>query len=260
MNFYVFACCLDETSKGSLSLQSNGKRTGRMHVIHMDVNVQKDVDDARKYVENHLPLMGVWGIVNNADRYDVGFLEWLPVETYETVGFILNVIKVIISCYFIFSQLASVNLFGAIRVTKAFLPLIRKNKGRIINVASILGRVAAPFVGAYCITKHGLEAFSDVLRLEMKPFQVQVSTIEPGNYLSSANSNSCKDGLVLMARHIWDQLDESLQKDYVRDGLERQIRISEMLLNLSVAFFETLKKSLFILEISHTEKRWTFCY
>ena len=50
MNFYVFACCLDETSKGSLSLQSNGKRTGRMHVIHMDVNVQKDVDDARKYV------------------------------------------------------------------------------------------------------------------------------------------------------------------------------------------------------------------
>ena len=145
-------------------------------------------------------------------------------------------------------------------MTKAFLPLIRKNKGRIINVASILGRVAAPFVGAYCITKHGLEAFSDVLRLEMKPFQVQVSTIEPGNYLSSANSNSCKDGLVLMARHMWDQLDESLQKDYVRDGLERQIRISEMLLNLSVAFFETLKKSLFILEISHTEKRWTFCY
>ena len=64
-----------------------------MHVIHMDVNVQKDVDDARKYVENHLPLMGVWGIVNNADRYDVGFLEWLPVETYETVGFISNVIS-----------------------------------------------------------------------------------------------------------------------------------------------------------------------
>nr|CAH0108412.1 unnamed protein product [Daphnia galeata] len=213
MNFYVFACCLDETSKGSLSLQSNGKRTGRMHVIHMDVNVQKDVDDARKYVENHLPLMGVWGIVNNADRYDVGFLEWLPVETYET--------------------LASVNLFGAIRVTKAFLPLIRKNKGRIINVSSILGRVAAPFVGAYCITKHGLEAFSDVLRLEMKPFQVQVSTIEPGNNLSSANSNSCKDGLVLMARHMWYQLDESLQKDYMRDDLERQIRISEMLIKLS---------------------------
>jgi 3-hydroxybutyrate dehydrogenase len=56
-----------------------------MHVVHMDVNIQKDVDEAREYVENHLPIMGLWGIVNNADRYDVGFLEWLPVETYETV-------------------------------------------------------------------------------------------------------------------------------------------------------------------------------
>jgi 3-hydroxybutyrate dehydrogenase len=128
-------------------------------------------------------------------------------------------------------------LFGAIRVTKAFLPLVRQNQGRIINVSSILGRVAAPFMGAYCITKHGLEAFSDVLRLEMKPFKVQVSTIEPGNYFSSANSNSCKDDLVLMARHMWDKLDESLQKDYERDSLERQVRIGEILLDLSVDDF-----------------------
>lgn len=64
-----------------------------MHVVHMDVNVQKDVDEAREYVGNHLPIMGLWGIVNNADRHDVGFLEWLRVETYETVGLISNFIN-----------------------------------------------------------------------------------------------------------------------------------------------------------------------
>ncbi|KAI9553507.1 hypothetical protein GHT06_021423 [Daphnia sinensis] len=213
MNFHVYACCLDEKSKGSLILHNIGKITGRMHVIHMDVNSQKDVDNARHYVENCLPEHGLWAIVNNADRYDVGFLEWLPVETYET--------------------LASVNLFGAIRVTKAFLPLVRHSQGRIVNVSSILGRVAAPFLGAYCITKHGINAFSDVLRLEMKPFNVHVSTVEPGNYLSSASSNSCKDDLVIMARHMWNRLDGSLQKDYERDSLERQLRIGELLLELS---------------------------
>jgi NAD(P)-dependent dehydrogenase (short-subunit alcohol dehydrogenase family) len=164
--------------------------------------------------------------------------------------------------FIIFSQLASVNLFGAIRVTKAFLPLVRQNQGRIINVSSVLGRVTAPFMGAYCITKHGLEAFSDVLRLEMKPFKVQVSTIEPGNYFSSANSNSCKDDLVLMARHMWDKLDESLQKDYERESLERQIRIGEILRDLSVGFI--FQEITFILVKNlylpyPIEKRWQFC-
>lgn len=86
MDFHVYACCLDEKSRGSLILHSIGKITGRLHVIHMDVNSQKDVDNARHYVENCLPEHGLWAIVNNADRYDVGFLEWLPVETYETVN------------------------------------------------------------------------------------------------------------------------------------------------------------------------------
>lgn len=67
-------------------LYNIGQETGRLHVIHMDVNIQKDVDDARDYVESRLPEYGLWAIVNNADRYDVGFLEWLPVETYETVS------------------------------------------------------------------------------------------------------------------------------------------------------------------------------
>ena len=126
-------------------------------------------------------------------------------------------------------------------MTKAFLPLIRKNHGRIVNVSSILGRVADPFMGAYCITKYGLEAFSDALRLEMKKFNVKVSLIEPGNFLSATNVIAGKDGLIAMAHRTWEQLDESIKKDYGKESLERQIRMGEILMNLSVSFFYRLE-------------------
>ena len=86
MGFTVFACCLKhETSDVAVSLLKIGANTRRMHVIQMDVTSQEDVDRARKMVEAHLPKKGLWGVVNNASRYRTGYLEWLPMETYETV-------------------------------------------------------------------------------------------------------------------------------------------------------------------------------
>lgn len=115
-------------------------------------------------------------------------------------------------------------------------------------------------MGAYCITKHGLEAFSDVLRLEMKQFNVKVSMIEPGNYLSATNSTSCKEDLVHMARHMWDQLDESLQKDYERESLERQIRIGEILLSLSVSYHTSCTLCTLNNTCLHIHKILSYCF
>uniref|UniRef100_A0A0P4XHT6 D-beta-hydroxybutyrate dehydrogenase, mitochondrial-like protein n=1 Tax=Daphnia magna TaxID=35525 RepID=A0A0P4XHT6_9CRUS len=94
------------------------------------------------------------------------------------------------------------------RVTKAFLPLIRKSQGRIVNVSSILGRVADPFLGAYCISKFALEAFSEILRFQMVPFNVKVNTIEPGNFLSAVNITAGIESMNAATRSTWDQLDE----------------------------------------------------
>jgi len=85
VGYTVFACFLDDQSYGSLGLQSLGSETGRLHVLKMDVTHQEQVDSARRYVENHLPDEGLWGIVNNAGLYNVGFLEWIPLEVYEKV-------------------------------------------------------------------------------------------------------------------------------------------------------------------------------
>jgi NAD(P)-dependent dehydrogenase (short-subunit alcohol dehydrogenase family) len=65
-------------------------------------------------------------------------------------------------------------------VTQAFLPALRRARGRIVNVSSIGGRVALPLVGAYNASKFGLEGLSDALRRELRPFGVDVILVEPG--------------------------------------------------------------------------------
>lgn len=87
---------------------------------------------------------GLWGLVNNAGISDPSAAnEWLLKED--------------------FMKVLDVNLLGLIEVTLSLLPLIRKAKGRVVNVSSIGGRVAL-IGGGYCISKFGLEAFSDTLR------------------------------------------------------------------------------------------------
>ncbi|MBQ0051989.1 MAG: SDR family NAD(P)-dependent oxidoreductase [Treponema sp.] len=74
-----------------------------------------------------------------------------------------------------------VNLFGLARITQLVLPSMRQNKyGRIINVSSIAGKFSSPFLGWYHATKYSVEAYSDALRMEVAPFGIKVSIIEPG--------------------------------------------------------------------------------
>jgi len=89
-------------------------------------------------------VVGLWGIVNNAGRaLPMGPSEWMKVEDYHST--------------------LKVNMNGCIAMTTIFLPLIKKARGRIVNVASVLGRVAANG-GGYCISKFAVESFSDCLR------------------------------------------------------------------------------------------------
>ena len=89
----------------------------------------------------------MWGIVNNAGvgGSKNGLAEWLTLQDYKEV--------------------LSVNLFGVVDVATTFLPLVRSEKGRIINMASIMGRYSLPGIAPYNISKYGVEAFSDTLRL-----------------------------------------------------------------------------------------------
>ncbi|MEW6517124.1 MAG: SDR family oxidoreductase [candidate division FCPU426 bacterium] len=73
-----------------------------------------------------------------------------------------------------------VNLVGAVEVTRAFLPLLRAGRGRIVLVSSTSGRFSAPLLGPYCCSKFALEAFADSLRRELLRDGVAVTVIQPG--------------------------------------------------------------------------------
>ncbi|NUR78709.1 MAG: SDR family oxidoreductase [Thermoleophilia bacterium] len=73
-----------------------------------------------------------------------------------------------------------VNVVGQVRVLQAFLPMLRRSRGRIVLMGSIGGKSALPFLGAYAMSKFALEAMADALRLEVAPFGIHVSLVEPG--------------------------------------------------------------------------------
>lgn len=73
------------------------------------------------------------------------------------------------------------NVIGLVRVTQQFAPAMRRRgSGRIVNVSSVVGRMVLPFQGTYCATKHAVEGLSDALRMELAPFGIRVTLVEPG--------------------------------------------------------------------------------
>src|SRR5215212_3853978 len=124
--------------------------------------VKLDVTDAGSIAaaKDELDERGLRGLVNNAGIAVSGPIEFIPLDELR--------------------QQLEVNLVGQVAVIQAFLPNVREAKGRIVNVSSIGGRLALPLVGPYAASKFGLEAVSDSLRRELRPWGIHVALIEPG--------------------------------------------------------------------------------
>jgi NAD(P)-dependent dehydrogenase (short-subunit alcohol dehydrogenase family) len=131
-----------------------------LHVLDLDVTEADTIARCAKEVAQATGERGLYGLVNNAGAPFPGPLELLPLDDFR-------------------DQL-EVNLTGQLAVTQAFLPLIRKARGRIVFVSSLGGRVAFPFAGAYHASKFGLEAVGETMRQELRGAGVDVCLIEPG--------------------------------------------------------------------------------
>ncbi len=172
------------------------KEFGELFVpLLFDVTDESAVQAAAQYVREQLNGEKLFGLVNNAGIAAPGPLIHLPTEEFRY-------------------QL-EVNLVSVLIVTKAFVPLLgvdrslRGQPGRIINISSVSGTSAFPFVGAYAASKHGLEGFSETLRRELILYGIDVIIVGPGP----------------IATPIWDkaeQADTSLyaNTDYV-DAAQR---------------------------------------
>lgn len=157
MGMRVFAGVRRESDGAAL----RRKASPRLTPLQLDVTVAEEIARAAEVVSREVGAAGLDGLVNNA-----GVASGAPVEFID-----LHELR----------QLLEVNLVGQVAVTQAFLPLLRQARGRIVNVSSVSGRVAMPFFGAYSASKFALEAISDALRVELRPWGVAVSLVEPGS-------------------------------------------------------------------------------
>ncbi|MEO1167023.1 MAG: SDR family NAD(P)-dependent oxidoreductase, partial [Chloroflexota bacterium] len=113
--------------------------SARLHVVDIDITNAEMVATAQAKIAQHTDKLH--GLVNNAGISVSGPLEVLPLDDIR--------------------RQMEVNVIGQIAVTQAMMPMIRTATGRIVNVASILGRLVAPFSGPYCASKFALEAVTD---------------------------------------------------------------------------------------------------
>lgn len=201
LGFRVIACCLARDGEGAKKLRASA--SSRLHILQLDVTSADDVLRTQQEVEALLPDGEVlWGVVNNAGVSTFGEVEWAPENTFR--------------------KMLEVNVLGTVAVTRAFLPLIRRAKGRVINVASMYGRMGNVMRAPYVVTKYAVEGLSDCLRHEMRSWGVAVSVIEPGNFVAATNIFT-DDAVRAQGEAMWNALSQRARSDYTREYFEATV-------------------------------------
>lgn len=167
LGFRVFAGVRREADADKL----REKSSDRLRPLILDVTDQATIAASAKIVEEESPS-GLAGLVNNAGIVVAAPLEFVPMEDLR--------------------RQFEVNVIGQIAVTQAFVAHVRKARGRVVNIGSVGGLVSGPFIGPYSASKFAMEALTDALRIELKPWGIKVAIIEPGNIATPIWQKSLK--------------------------------------------------------------------
>lgn len=139
-----------------------------LDALLVDVTDEKQVIKAKERVQNYLNGKPLTALINNAGIATLGPVEFLPTSDFK--------------------KQIDTKILGTFLCTKIFLPLLGTdnnligNPGRIVNISSILGgKIGSPFMSGYCASKHAVEAFSESLRRELKPYRIKVIIVAPGS-------------------------------------------------------------------------------
>lgn len=194
LGFTVFAGVLDENGSGAEQLRRTCSE--RLCVLQLDVTNPQQIKDAYSTVVQKVQNRGLWAVVNNA-----GILglpadgELIPMSHYK--------------------QCMAVNFFGAVEVTKAFLPLLRKSKGRLVNISSMGGEIPLLKLASYSSSKAALTMFSAIMRQELSKWEVKVSIIQPGGFKTNITGTS--EMLEKLEKDMLDHLTPDVQEEYGQD-------------------------------------------
>ncbi|MBB5031579.1 SDR family oxidoreductase [Prosthecobacter vanneervenii] len=133
---------------------------GRIIPLQLDVTNRDQIQSVVREISAQCGEAGLQGVVNNAGIALAGPLEFMPLDAFQ--------------------RQFDVNVLGLVAVTQAVLPLIRKSRGRVVLMGSNSGFMCEPFLAGYGATKHAVEAIADSLRIELRPWGIEVALIEPG--------------------------------------------------------------------------------
>lgn len=206
--FRVLAGCLTEAGAAQLSEASSG----HLKTTLLDVTDSDSVDKVADWIKKEVGDKGLWGLINNAGVPGImAPTDWLKIEHFR--------------------KPIAVNLMGLIHVTLALLPQVKRAKGRIVNVASIGGRVAVSG-GGYFASKYAVQGFTDSLRRDMKAFGVKVSIIEPGLFKTGLAD---PERVLREKMEIFHQLPAAVKyqygDDFVRKDAEKKRSLNELIFN-----------------------------
>ncbi|XP_040045804.2 retinol dehydrogenase 7 isoform X2 [Gasterosteus aculeatus] len=196
--FKVIASCFSERGEEDLKKSCSGN----LITTHLDVRSKDSVAKVAALIKEKVGEHGLWAVVNNAGvSVPSAPCDWLTIDDYKSM--------------------LDVNLNGVIAVTLSVLPLIKKARGRVVNVASVFGRIS-PTGGPYTVSKYGVEAFNDSLRLNMAPFGVKVLCIEPGFFKTNVTDATI---LTKNVTAVWDRLPQDVKDDYGIEYLQKSLGV-----------------------------------
>ncbi|KAI5280297.1 Estradiol 17-Beta-Dehydrogenase 2 [Manis pentadactyla] len=199
LGFTVFAGVLNEKGSGAEELRRTCSKS--LSVLQLDITDPQQIKDAYSKVVEKVQNRGLWAVVNNAGI--IGFPadgELIPMTDYK--------------------QCMAVNFFGAVEVTKAFLPLLRKSKGRLVNISSMAGGLPIVHLASYGSSKAALTMFSAIMRQELSKWGIKVSTIQPGGF--QTNITGTTEMRAQLEKSLLDHLPGDVQKDYGEDYITMQ--------------------------------------
>ena len=169
IGFQVFAGVRRDEDADRLAKQSSES----LKPIKLDVTNQEQITAAVETITKEADG-ALAGLVNNAGVVIAGPLEFIPVDDIR--------------------RQLEINVVGQIALIQATLPQLRSGNGRIVNVGSVAGRFSAPFMGPYSASKYSMEAITDALRMELKPWGIHVAVVEPGNIATPIWRKSIEEG------------------------------------------------------------------
>ncbi len=156
LGFKVFAGVRREEDGQKVKAES----TGDLQPVILDVTDAETIAAAATMITESVGEAGLWGLMNNAGVSMNGPMEIMPIAKLR--------------------RQLEVNVIGQIAVTQAVMPLLRQAQGRILFVSSINGAMSPPFMGPYSASKFAVEALADAMRLELRPWGIEVCLVEPG--------------------------------------------------------------------------------